>query len=264
MPGEVIAVANHKGGVGKSFTAVNLAAGLAQGSWSTLIVDIDPQANSTEMFGTEEPDHDLFEVLARDLPVEKAIIGTGRPNLDLLPSRLWGAQLDKELMGQYHREAQLRKSLSPVLERYDAIVMDLPPTLGQLVITSLAAADSLIVPTDASRWGRRGLAMFLEWSTDLRKAEVLTADLLGVLLTKYEPNTRISRDVRQELIDTDQPLFETLIPKRTAAERMVGERQVLGDPGADDDLTEAYGHFTIEVMNRIRQRREERGGRHRG
>ena len=156
------------------------------------------------------------------------------------------------------------KQLSPVLERYDAIVMDLPPTLGQLVITRLAAADSLIVPTDASRWGRRGLAMFLEWSTDLRKAEVLTADLLGVLLTKYEPNTRISRDVRQELIDTDQPLFETLIPKRTAAERMVGERQVLGDPGADDDLTEAYGHFTIEVMNRIRQRREERGGRHRG
>lgn len=90
------------------------------------------------------------------------------------------------------------------------------------------------------------------------------APLLGVLLTKYEPTTRISREVRDELMSSDLPMFETMIPKRTAAERMVGEGTVLGDEQADLDLSEAYGRFTLEVIRRVRKRRDEEGGNHRG
>lgn len=264
MPGEVIAIATHKGGQSKTTTSCNLAAGLTQAGWRTLLVDVDPQANATEMFGCDDADTDLYSVLANGVPIEKAIHENVRAGLDVVPSSLWGAQLDRSLMQQYHREARLRKALSPVLDTYDAVVLDLPPTLGQLVITSLAAADSLIVPTDASKWGWRGVRMFLEWADELRTAEVLHAELLGVLLTKYEPQTRISREVDEAITASDLPSFETRIPKRTAAERMAGDRLVLGDEGADEDLVDAYGHLTLEVIHRVRERREREGGKHRG
>ncbi len=106
--------------------------------------------------------------------------------------------------------------------------------------------------------------MFLEWSGELRAEEVVTAPLLGVLLTKLEPTTRISREIRDELMSSDLPMFETMIPKRTAAERMVGDASVLGDEQADLDLSEAYGHFTLEVIRRVREQREEKGSSDRG
>ena len=107
-------------------------------------------------------------------------------------------------------------------------MLDLSPNLGQLVITALNSAEWLIVPTDASKWGRRGVNMFLEWSTTLRKHQVLSAHLLGVLLTKYESQTLISRETLSRLRADGLPMFDTIIPKRTAAERMVSDLVVLG------------------------------------
>lgn len=101
--------------------------------------------------------------------------------------------------------------------------------------------------------------MFLEWAETLRTADVLTADLLGVLLTKYEPNTRISREVFEDLKSSGVLMFETLIPKRTAAERMVADLAVIGDPSADGDLGKAYASFTVEVMGRVQALRTQRG-----
>ena len=260
MPAEVIAVANHKGGVGKSFTSVSMSAGLAQAGWRTLLVDCDPQANATSMFDPEDDvEFDLYDVILGETPHDKVIRPTRVPGLELLPSTLAVARLDQELVTKHRREDQLRRHLAPVLDRYDAIVMDLSPNLGSLVITALCAATSLVVPTDASRWGRRGVAMFLEWAETLRTADVLTADLLGVLLTKYEPNTRISREVFEDLKSSGVLMFETLIPKRTAAERMVADLAVIGDPSADGDLGKAYASFTVEVMGRVQALRTQRG-----
>jgi chromosome partitioning protein len=263
MPAEHIAVANHKGGVGKSMTSVMLAAGLAQAGWRTLLVDCDPQANATSMFDPDDNvEFDLFDLVKERTPLNKVIRRTRLESLDLLPSTLAVAQLDQQLVAMHRREDVIRNALEPVSDNYDSVVLDLSPNLGMLVIAALSDADSLVVPTDASRWGRRGVSMFLEWSEQLRDARVLDADLLGVLLTKYEPTTRVSRDVLEDLRASEIPMFNSVIPKRTAAERMVADCTVLGDPGADPDLSTAYANFTVEVMSRVAHLQNTRGRHH--
>jgi chromosome partitioning protein len=260
---EIIAIANHKGGVGKSFTAVNLAAGLAQAGWRTLLTDCDPQGNSTSMFDPDDDvEFDIYDLIREEMPISKVIRSTRLENLDLVPSTLAVAKLDQELVTMHRREEQLTMGLQPIVHDYDAIVLDLSPNLGQLVITALNAADWLIVPTDASKWGRRGVNMFLEWSATLRQHQVLSAIFLGVLLTKYESQTLISRETRKALQGDGLPMFETIIPKRTAAERMVSDQVVLGDLDADPDLAQAYASFTVEVMALVDEGRRNRGKHH--
>jgi chromosome partitioning protein len=260
---EVIAIANHKGGVGKSFTAVNLAAGLAQAGWRTLLTDCDPQGNSTSMFDPDDDvEFDIYDLIGEGTPISKVIRKTRLNNLDLVPSTLAVAKLDQELVTMHRREEQLAMALQPVSRDYEVIVLDLSPNLGQLVITALNAADWFIVPTDASKWGRRGVNMFLEWSATLRAHRVLSATFLGVVLTKYESQTLISRETLNALRGDGLPIFDTIIPKRTAAERMVSELVVLGDVEADPDLAQAYANFTVEVMTLVDEGRRNRGKHH--
>jgi chromosome partitioning protein len=260
---DVIAIANHKGGVAKSFTAVNLAAGLARGGWRTLLVDCDAQANATSMFDPDDDvEFDLYDLIQEVAPIAKVIRQTRIDALDLIPSTLEVAKLDQELVTMHRREYQLAMALEPVYQEYDAIVLDLPPNLGQVVITALNAADWVVAPTDAAEWGRRGVKMFFEWSEALRRHQVMSAEVLGVLLTKFESQTVISREVRTALEADGIPLFETVIPKRTAAERMVNGRFVLGDPEADADLAQAYASFTVEVMTLINEGRKRKGKHH--
>lgn len=251
---EVIAIANHKGGVGKTTTAANLAAGLARAGRRTLLIDVDAQANVTSFF----LDEDAVTRTMRDplvdssLTLADAICPTRIEGLDLVPATLDVARLDFELVSLPAGEARLRRALTSVGNRYDYVLLDLAPSLSMLTLASLHASDRYIVPVKAAHWGVRGLVKIIEWIEEFRAEGVINASLLGVLVTMVDMRTTISRSVVSALRATEGiPLFEAAIPARVGAENNIANRLLLGDPEAEPDLALAYAQLTREVLERI-------------
>jgi chromosome partitioning protein len=251
--GQVIALANHKGGVGKSTTAANLAAGLSRVGHRTLLIDTDAQSHATYWFVNENDDlpGDLYAIIKEGMPIEEAILPTRVGTLDLLPATLDLAALDLELVSMTLREYRIKKAIEPIAGDYDYVVIDLPPSLSLVVLNALAAADYIISPVSATRLGVRGLGAFLGWTEQFRDEGIVTARLLGVLVTMFDGRTLVGQEVIDALRRAqDLPVFESVIPRRVAAETQVGERLVVGDPGTDDAIGRAYAAFAQEVLGR--------------
>lgn len=249
---QILAIANHKGGVGKTTTAVNLAAGLARRGHRTLLVDVDAQAHATFWF-VDDPDEieaDLQDVVTGAASLDEAVRRTRLDHLDLLPATLALAQLEVQLVSMARREDRIKRALEPAGETYDYVVLDLAPSLSLVSLAALAAADAIIAPVSATKLAISGLGAFLTWTDEFRGEEVITAPLMGVLVTMTDSRTRVTREVQEALAGSSLPLFETTIPRRIAAEDQVGERLVAGDPGTNTDLSDAYAAFTAEVLAR--------------
>jgi chromosome partitioning protein len=230
----VITVANQKGGVGKTTTSINLGAALAHHGWKTLIVDLDPQANAGSGLGVVlKQGPSVYEVLMGEAPVSEVIRPTQLDALHLLPSHrdLIGAEV--ELVSALAREFALKRGIQPIVDEYDYLFIDCPPSLGLLTLNALAAASSVLVPLQCEYYALEGLAHLLSTIERVRAALNSGLALEGILLTMFDVRNNLSHQVANEAREHfDGEVFETIIPRnvRLSESPSYGKPILLYDP----------------------------------
>ena len=251
--GKTTALVQHKGGVGKSSTCVNLGASLAEMGKHVLLVDMDPQAALTQSFGVNpaELPKSIYDVLASaDLRLAEIVIQSKITGLSIVPSNINLAVADLQFGGRVGRERMLKKKLDPLKQQYDWILIDCGPTLGLLTINALAAADSVIIPIQCEFLSLYGLKHLLDTINLVR--EEINDDLTieGYLLTMYDARTRLSEDVAQNVRQTfGYKVFETVIRRRTK----IAEAPATGSPitvyAGHSEAAEDYRNLARELLN---------------
>jgi chromosome partitioning protein len=212
-----MAVANQKGGVGKSTTAVSLGAALAEAGHLVLVIDLDPQGNASTGLGIrhEERDVTVYDILAGDADVRRAVVETPVPNLFAIPSTIDLAGAEIELVSQFSREMRLRRALDPVrMGAYDFVLLDCPPSLGLLTINALAAAEELIVPIQCEYYALEGLGQLLRNVRLVQQNVNPGLRLAGIVMTMFDPRTKLSEQVVEEVRKFfGELVYETVIPR---------------------------------------------------
>jgi chromosome partitioning protein len=249
-----VALANQKGGVGKTTTAVNLSVVLAFRGWKVLLVDFDPQGNATSSLGVDK--HDLsstaYELLMGDLTLDEVVVSSVRPNLDLVPSTpaLAGAEVD--LVPQARRERAFQRALGPATGAYDLVLIDCPPSLGLLTVNALTAVDAVVVPIQCEFLALEGLGQLIT-TIDLVKRQLNPAlDVLGVLMTMYDARTRLSAHVVEEVrVHFPQRIFETIIPRSIRLAEAPSYGQAIAEYDPESRGAQAYRAVADELIARL-------------
>jgi len=247
----ILAIANQKGGVGKTTTAINLGAGLGALERRVLLVDCDPQGNATRGLGAQaEPPH-LYHAIIGEVPLAETIRPSGFPNLDLVPAQRDLVGVEVEFVGEKGWEGRLKKMLGEVSGRYDTILLDCPPSLGHLTVSALTAADGVLVPLQCEYFALEGISELM--STVKRVQGGLNARLAinGILLTMYDDRTNLCKDVADEIRrHFGAKVFETVVPRNIR----LAEAPSHGLPIFQYDIksrgAEAYLALAREVLRR--------------
>lgn len=251
--GKIIAIANQKGGVGKTTSAINLAASLAVLEYKTLLIDADPQANSTSGVGIEPRDvsKGLYESIINNVNPKDVILETETPNLYLLPTNTDLVAIELEIVNLPERDYMMKKALAKVKDEYDFIIIDCCPSLGLTVINSLAAADSVIIPVQCEYFALEGMGKLLQ-TIKLVQAHINTdLDIEGVLLTMYDPRLKLANQVVEEVkMHFQNMVFNTIIQRniKLAEAPSHGKTIIMHDAAGKGSVN--YLNLAREILQR--------------
>ena len=249
----IIAIANQKGGVGKTTTAINVSAGLAMKGYSTLLVDLDPQANATISFTDPHSlEFSMFDALTDKIPISEIIVKTDIEYLHVAPAKISLAKLERELLGELEGHYRLKDKIASVKDMYDFIVIDTPPTLGIITLNALVAADYILIPIQSSYFALEGTDDLLETIEKVKVRSNPNLKILGVLITLHDKRTSLGRDAVEQIKKVfGNKVFKTIITKSVRLEESPAYKESIFTFAPSSTSAKEYGSLTEEIIKNV-------------
>ncbi len=251
----VISIVNQKGGVGKTTTAVNLGAFLAKKRKKVLIIDLDPQGNATSGYGFDktELENTVYDLLVNEEDISTVIASTSVKNVDMCPTNINLAGAEVELVSAISRETILRRAIESVLDKYDYIIIDCPPSLGLLTINALAACEGVIVPIQGEYYALEGLTQLIDTINMIKKKLNPSIGILGVVITMHDRRTQLTKQVVEEVQKYfGDKVFNTFIPRNVRLAEAPSHGQTIDEYDAKSKGSLAYQALANEVIKRTK------------